>query len=193
MSELIPFTTDDVMARIIKIRGQEVLLDRDVAELYGVETKRINEALRNNPDKFPEGYVITLNDEESAVLRSKISTLEQQEGKGHHSKYNFKAFTERGLYMLATILKSKQATSTTLAIIDSFVKLREISRNIAALHQEQDKEKQKSLVQRTGELMNDLLLDDGETTETESTVEINLVALKFKHTVKRVKKKEKED
>ena len=193
MSELIPFTTNDVMARTIKIRGQEVLLDRDVAELYGVETKRINEALRNNPDKFPEGYVITLNDEESAVLRSKISTLEQQEGKGHHSKYNFKAFTERGLYMLATILKSKQATSTTLAIIDSFVKLREISRNIAALHQEQDKEKQKSLVQRTGELMNDLLLDDGETTETESTVEINLVALKFKHTVKRVKKKEKED
>ena len=193
MSELIPFTTNDVMARIIKIRGQEVLLDRDVAELYGVETKRINEALKNNPEKFPEGYVITLNDEESAVLRSKISTLEQQEGKGHHSKYNFKAFTERGLYMLATILKSKQATSTTLAIIDSFVKLREISRNVAALHQEQDKEKQKSLVQRTGELMNDLLLDDGETTETESTVEINLVALKFKHTVKRVKKKEKED
>ena len=193
MSELIPFTTNDVMARIIKIRGQEVLLDRDVAELYGVETKRINEALKNNPDKFPEGYVITLNDEESAVLRSKISTLEQQEGKGHHSKSNFKALTGRGLYMLATILKSKQATSTTLAIIDSFVKLREISRNIAALHQEQDKEKQKSLVQRTGELMNDLLLDDGETTETESTVEINLVALKFKHTVKRVKKKEKED
>ena len=193
MSELIPFTTNDVMARIIKIRGQEVLLDRDVAELYGVETKRINEALKNNPDKFPEGYVLTRNDEESSVLRSKISTIEQQEGKGHHSKYNFKAFTERGLYMLATILKSKQATSTTLAIIDSFVKLREISRNIAALHQEQDKEKQKSLVQRTGELMNDLLLDDGETTETESTVEINLVALKFKHTVKRVKKKEKED
>ena len=193
MSELIPFTTNDVMARIIKIRGQEVLLDRDVAELYGVETKRINEALKNNPEKFPEGYVITLNDEESVVLRSKISTLEQQEGKGHHSKYNFKAFTERGLYMLATILKSKQATSTTLAIIDSFVKLREISRNVAALHQEQDKEKQKNLVQRTGELMNDLLLDDGETTETESTVEINLVALKFKHTVKRVKKKEKED
>ena len=179
MSELIPFTTNDVMARIIKIRGQEVLLDRDVAELYGVETKRINEALKNNPDKFPEGYVLTLNDEESSVLRSKISTIEQQEGKGHHSKYNFKAFTERGLYMLATILKSKQATSTTLAIIDSFVKLREISRNVAALHQEQDKEKQKNLVQRTGELMNDLLLDDGETTETESTVETNLVALKF--------------
>lgn len=85
------------------------------------------------------------------------------------------AFTERGLYMLATILKSKQATSTTLAIIDSFVKLREISRNIAALHQEQDKEKQKSLVQRTGELMNDLLLDDGETPHLQQVVAAGLV------------------
>ena len=83
MSDLIPFTTNNVMARSIKIRGQEVLLDRDVAELYGVETKRINEALRNNPDKFPEGYVFTLYDEVFAVLRSKISTLEQQEGRVH--------------------------------------------------------------------------------------------------------------
>ena len=189
MSDLIPFTTNDVMARIIKIRGQEVLLDRDVAELYGVETKRINEALRNNPDKFPEGYVFTLQPSEKQEVVENFDRLKTIQ----FSTVEPHAFTERGLYMLATILKSKQATSTTLAIIDSFVKLREISRNIAALHQEQDKEKQKSLVQRTGELMNDLLLDDGETTETESTVEINLVALKFKHTVKRVKKKEKED
>ena len=172
MSELIPFTTNDVMARIIKIRGQEVLLDRDVAELYGVETKRINEALRNNPDKFPEGYVFTLQPSEKQEVVENFDWLKTIQ----FSTVEPHAFTERGLYMLATILKSKLATSTTLAIIDSFVKLREISRNIAALHQEQDKEKQKSLVQRTGELMNDLLLDDGETTETESTVEINLVA-----------------
>ena len=189
MSELIPFTTNDVMARIIKIRGQEVLLDRDVAELYGVETKHVNQALKNNPEKFPQGYVFTLQTSETQELVKNFDRFETLK----HSVAAPHAFTERGLYMLATILKSKQATSTTLAIIDSFVKLREISRNIAALHQEQDKEKQKSLVQRTGEMMNDLLLDDGETTETESTVEINLVALKFKHTVKRVKKKEKED
>ena len=189
MSDLIPFTTNDVMARIIKIRGQEVLLDRDVAELYGVETRDINKAVRNNPDKFPDGYIFTLQRSEKQELVENFHPFETL----RHSTVEPRACTERGLYMLATILKSKQATSTTLAIIDSFVKLREISRNIAALHQEQDKEKQKSLVQRTGELMNDLLLDDGETTETESTVEINLVALKFKHTVKRVKKKEKED
>ena len=173
----------------LKIDGQEVLLDRDVAELYGVETRDINKAVRNNPDKFPEGYIFTLQHSEKQELVENFHRFETLK----HSTVEPRAFTERGLYMLATILKSKQATSTTLAIIDSFVKLREISRNIAALHQEQDKEKQKSLVQRTGELMNDLLLDDGETTETESTVEINLVALKFKHTVKRVKKKEKED
>ena len=139
MSELIPFTTNDVMARIIKIRGQEVLLDRDVAELYGVETRDINKAVKNNPDKFPEGYIFTLQRSEKQELVENFHRFETLK----HSTVEPHAFTERGLYMLATILKSKQATSTTLAIIDSFVKLREISRNIAALHQEQDKKKQK--------------------------------------------------
>ena len=111
MSELIPFTTNDVMARIIKIRGQEVLLDRDVAELYGVETKRINEALRNNPDKFPEGYVFTLQPSEKQEVVENFDRFETLK----HSTVEPRAFTERGLYMLATILKSKQATSTTLA------------------------------------------------------------------------------
>ena len=159
------------MARIIKIRGQEVLLDRDVAELYGVETKRINEALRNNPDKFPEGYVFTLQPSEKQEVVENFDWLKTIQ----FSTVEPHAFTERGLYMLATILKSKLATSTTLAIIDSFVKLREISRNIAALHQERDKEKQKSLVQRTGELMNDLLLDDGETPHLQQVVAAGLV------------------
>lgn len=60
MNEPIAFNTKDVMEKIIKVRGMDVLLDRDVAELYGVETKRVNEALKNNPEKFPEGYVLTL-------------------------------------------------------------------------------------------------------------------------------------
>ena len=102
---MLPITTKDVEARMLELRGQHVLLDRDVAELYGVETKRINEAVKNNPDKFPPRCIIYLDDEESAVLRSKLSTLEPSQGKGRYSKYNFKAFTERGLYMLATILK----------------------------------------------------------------------------------------
>ena len=114
--ELIPFK--EVEEKIIVVRGHEVLLDRDVAALYGVETKRINEAVRNNPRKFREGYMFELTSDESSVLRSKISTLELSEGKGRYSKYNFKAFTERGLYMLATILKSKRAEDATIAIID---------------------------------------------------------------------------
>jgi hypothetical protein len=68
MNEPIAFNTKDVMEKIIKVRGMDVLLDRDVAELYGVETKRVNEALKNNPEKFPEGYVLTLHDDETCKL-----------------------------------------------------------------------------------------------------------------------------
>ena len=73
---MLSITTKDVESRIVTIRGQHVLLDRDVAELYGVETKRINEAVKNNPDKFPPRCIIYLDEEESAVLRSKISTID---------------------------------------------------------------------------------------------------------------------
>ncbi|MCR5191221.1 MAG: ORF6N domain-containing protein [Bacteroidales bacterium] len=111
-----------VEEKIIVIRNQKVLLDRDVAEIYGVETKRVNEAVRNNPLKFREGYVFTLSFEETSFLRTKKTTIEPVEGKGHHSKYNYKAFTSKGLYMLATILKSEMATYATIAIIESFDK-----------------------------------------------------------------------
>lgn len=100
-ASLIPLK--DVEDRIIVVRNQKVLLDRDVAELYGVKTREINQAVRNNPRKFREGYMFELTSEESSILRSKLLTLEQTNGKGRYSKYNFKAFTERGLYMLATI------------------------------------------------------------------------------------------
>lgn len=185
MNEPIAFNTSDVMEKIIKVRGMDVLIDRDVAELYGVETKHVNQALRNNPEKFPEGYVLTLQLSESQELVKNFDRFDTIK----HSGVTPHAFTERGLYMLATILKSKRATTTTLAIIDSFVKLREISRNIMALHEEQNQEKQKNLAQRTGELMNDLLVEDSETTQTESSIELNLMAVKFKHIVKRTKKK----
>ena len=91
-----------VEEKIITLRNQQVILDCDVAELYGVETKRINEAVNNNPEKFPEGYVLHLKNQEITSLMSKISTLKNT-GRGQHSKYPPKAFTEKGLYMLATI------------------------------------------------------------------------------------------
>ena len=91
-------STNEVEKLMLNVRGQNVLLDRDVAMLYGVETRIVNQAVKNNPLKFPEGYIIELDEKESSVLRSKILTLEQREGRGRHSKYNVKAFTENGDY-----------------------------------------------------------------------------------------------
>ena len=87
--------------KLLTIRGERALLDSDVAEMYGVETKRINEAVKNNPDKFPKGYLLTLNKDELLTLRSKISTAKLTK-----TRVLPKAFTERGLYMLA-LLKFK--------------------------------------------------------------------------------------
>ena len=102
----------DVQSRIIYVRDFPVIVDADVAEIYGVETKRVNEAVRNNPDKFPEDYMFELTLDERNDLRSKISSTKLSS----KSRALPKAFTEKGLYMLATILKSKQATAATFAI-----------------------------------------------------------------------------
>jgi hypothetical protein len=176
--------TKEVEARVIELRGQKVILDRDVAELYQTETREINKAVRNNPEKFPDGYCFTLQPSEKQYVVENFHRMESLK----KSPVEPRAFTERGLYMLATIMKSPRATQTTIAIIDSFTKLRELTRNIEAIHNEPDNDKQKGLIQRTGELLSDLLVDDTETTETESTIELNLMAVKFKHTVKRTKK-----
>ena len=122
-------STKDVEDKVIIVRGQKVLLDRDVAALYGVETKRVNEAVRNNIEKFPDGYVLELTDEESSSVRSKISTIQEMHN-GKHSKYNYKAFTERGLYMLATILKSPPIR-TSHATVSSWTRLVSLSTGVA--------------------------------------------------------------
>ena len=172
--------------KIITVRNKKVILDSDVAVLYGVETKRINEAVSNNPDKFPYDYILEISSEEYKSLRSKISTLNEG-GRGKHTKYPPKAFTEKGLYMLATILKGEKATQTTIDIIEVFAKVRELSRTIAELSESPDEPKQKSLMQRSGEIIADILDDDLQVTDTETTVEINFALMKFKHTVKRKK------
>lgn len=169
----------DVEERIITLRHQNVLLDSDVAILYGVETKRVNEAVKNNPDKFPVGYVIELTNSEFKDLRSKFSTTNLTK-----SRTLPKAFTEKGLYMLATILKSNKATQTTIAIVEAFARIKELSRTVLQLPTA-DEAQQKTLMQRTGELMADLLDDEQKVTDSETTIELNLAVLKFKHTVKR--------
>ncbi len=108
---------------IYEIRGKQVMLDSDLAELYGVETKRINEAVKNNPDKFPERFSWILTGEDSSLfLRSKISTSKINERGGR--RYNYRVFTEQGVAMLATILKSNVATKVSIAIMDAFVSMR---------------------------------------------------------------------
>ena len=152
-----------------------------------METKRVNEAVKNNPDKFPQGYIIVLDAEEWDALRSKFSTLKAA-GRGEHTKYVPKAFTEKGLYMLATILKSPKATQTTLAIVETFAKIRELSHTVAELSNTQDQFKQKSLMQQGGDILADLLDDELQVSDSETTIELNFAVLKFKHTVKRKNK-----
>ena len=109
---------------IYEVRAVQVMLDSDIAKLYQVETKRVKEAVNNNPDNFPERFSWVLTNEETKELRSKISTLGIK-GQGKYSKYAPRVFTEQGLYMLATILKSKVATEVSIAIMDTFVKMRQ--------------------------------------------------------------------
>jgi len=178
MENLIKYKT--IESKIIQIRDQKVLLDVEVAILYGVETKRINEAVKNNPDKFPTHYIIELSKPEWDRLKSKYSSSI----KGGKVKLP-RAFTEKGLYMLATILKSKTATETTIAIIETFAKLRELTQTINELSANPEKEKQKSLMQKSGEIISELLDNDLNLSETETTVELNFAVLKFKHTIKK--------
>lgn len=197
---------EQVKDRIITLRGVPVLLDADVAQLYGVETKRVNEAVKNNPDKFPEGFLFKLDKHELAELRSKISTSSSQvadnkEIAGSQSNLLMAgwggarkmptAFTESGLYMLATILKSPRATQTTIAIIKTFVQLRELARNMQAVAATEDEAEKKTLLQKSGELLNNVIGSQFETVGTETEVELNFAMVKIRHKVIRGSKDDK--
>ena len=174
----------DVEVKIATIRKHSVIADADVAELYGVDTRRINEAVRNNPEKFPEDYMFELKQSELQDLRSKISTTKVSP----KSRSATKVFTEKGLYMLATILKSKKATEVTFVIIETFAKVRGLKRELVDLHEETDSVRQAAKMKHFGEVLSDIVMPDLKTAETESTLELNFIIGKIKHTVKRVKK-----
>lgn len=174
---ILPFQT--IKEKIITINDLPVILDFDVAELYGVQTKEVNQAVKNNPNKFPDGYVFKLDDKQITDLRSKNLTANSK------SRVAPKAFTEKGLYMLATILKGKVATATTISIIEAFAKLRELSRTIGELSANPGQYEQRSLMQKSGEIMADLFGEDMQTNETETEIELNFAVLKLKHTIKR--------
>ena len=112
----------NIQDMIFEIRGKQVILDSDLAKLYEVETKRINEAVKNNPNKFLERFCFKLSDSESQNLL--VENFDQKKETRGGKYKNPRVFTEQGVYMLATILKSKKATEVTLNIMDTFVLMR---------------------------------------------------------------------
>lgn len=176
----------DVERCVVLVKDKRVIIDHDVAALYNVETKRVNEAVKNNPEKFPAGYVIELTSEDVVCLRSKNSTLNRQ-GRGKHSKYLPKAFTEKGLYMLATILKSPVAARTTISIIETFARIKDLSNTLKTLSETEDRHSQQELARQSGDMISQIITENCQVNGTETTIEVNLAMLKFKHTIKRKK------
>ena len=141
MSKSVLITDESIVSKIYHIRGFKVMLDSDLAEMYGAETKRLNEQVKRNIERFPKHFMFQLTQdevnilklqfatsslpiskEEEESLRSQIATLKQ----GQHSKYLPYAFTEHGGLMLSNVLKSERAIKMSIKIIDVFVKLREM-------------------------------------------------------------------
>jgi hypothetical protein len=205
-----PLDISSIHDSIVELRGQRVLIDSDIAKIYGVATRDVNKAVANNPNKFPEGYILELNKSEKTELVENFHRF----SKLKHSSVMPKAFPEKGLYMLATILKSPQATEATFTIIEprrhgmargslpfrqpvgrherargrqTFAKIRELSRTITTLSATKEEAAQKPLLQRSGELVSELFEDELHTSDTETSIELNFAVLKFKHVIKRGK------
>lgn len=114
---------DIIENKIYEIRGQKVMLDFDLAEMYGVETKRLKEQVRRNIERFPAEFMFELTKEEALFSRSQFATLKT--GQGHNIKYLPFAFTEYGIVMLSSVLKSKTAIEVNINIIRAFVRMRQ--------------------------------------------------------------------
>lgn len=129
--------------RIYVIRNQKVMLSTDLANLYAVESKALNQAVKRNIERFPEDFMFQLSWEEVKALRSQIVTLKKSTGQ--HTKYRLYAFTEQGVAMLSTVLKSKRAIQVNIEIMRTFVKLKkmlashdDLARKIDALERKYD-------------------------------------------------------
>ena len=179
--------------KLIKIGDTLVLLDKDVAELFEVEPKKLRQQLKRNLDKFPKDYAYQISDEEFEFMVSQNVTP----SKKYYGGTNPWVFTEKGLYMVATILKSKNALDATFTIIETFAKIKELSRNINAIMKTTDEIIQKELAQKSNKILEeiidiepDILEDDedGEVIETTTNFEFNLGFAKVSRSIKKVKK-----
>ncbi|MGB6872549.1 MAG: ORF6N domain-containing protein [Dehalococcoidia bacterium] len=138
---LIP--VDRIEKAILLIRGQKVMLDADLAELYGVETRVLVQAVKRNLERFPEDFMFQLNKDDVDFLRSQIVTLKK--GRGQHSKYLPYAFTEQGVAMLSSVLRSWRAIQVNIEIMRAFIRLRqmlashvELARKLDAIEKKYD-------------------------------------------------------
>ena len=182
---------EEIKELIVELNGQKIIVDKDIAELYGVETRDINKAVKNNPEKFPNGYMYEVSDQEFEYLRGKFSTA-----KFAKTRTNTKVFTEKGLYMLATILKSTKATQATLMIIETFSKIRELSRNINSIMKTTDEDLQKELANKSNKILEEIIEitpdvledDEGEIVETTTKFEFSLGFAKVSRSIKKIKK-----
>jgi phage regulator Rha-like protein len=170
--------------QVIIFDNKPTLLDIDVAKLYQVETREINQAVKNNPAKFPYGYVIEID--KNLLEIEDIKNFDILE-KVKFSRVAPKIFTEKGLYMLATILKGERAVKTTIKIIETFAKFREATNNLNLAGSTQNQEEKGSLLKKSGlaiiDLITDNLQNDTDTTKTKITLDLGI--LKIEKTVEK--------
>lgn len=140
MKSMLP--AGQIESRILFLRGQKILLDSDLSELYGVSTKVLNQAVKRNPGRFPRDFMFQINSEEGKILRSQIVTSKSGSGGRRFRPY---AFTEHGVAMLASVLKSERAVQVNIAIVRAFVRMREflathqdLAKKIARLERKSD-------------------------------------------------------
>ena len=189
-----------VPSRMLTIRNQQVLLDRDVAALYGVETKALNQAVKRNAERFEEGYLFQLDAQEVENWKSQFVTSNLSEREIASLKMGMRrapyAFTERGLYMLATILNSDRAVRATKAIIETYAQVRSMVRDMEAIQTEKAGSPEQAnlltraghklaanLLTRAGHKLAGLIGDNLSTVSRKTTIELNLALLKITHEV----------
>lgn len=198
-------TYDQVKSKIIKLRNQKVILDYNVAELYGVQTREVNQAIKRNPDKFPSGYLIYLDSDDWDSLKSQnailfdgaesglytdsssISQIVISTEKGGRIRSPI-AFTERGLYMLATILKSSKAIETSIAIIDTFAQVRDLANSIQKISKTSDNIQKIKLLDGCANIVTELLDNELIISQQETNVKIKLPFFELSKKTTKIKK-----
>lgn len=175
---------DEVANKIIEIREQNVILDSDVAELYDVETKHINQAVSRNLDKFPEDFVIYLNVQEKNELVTNCDRFAVLK----HSTAKPKAFTEQGLYMLATILKSPKAVETTIAIIRTFAQVKNLTQSVYQFAAAKTNDQRVKIFENSTEIVAQLLGNEMTVSQEETGFKIKLPFFELTRKVTKMKK-----